>query len=235
MSHLLKEQYEVHAFDWPGYGGSQRLSAKEFEYSPLSYAKILSDYIKTTGVKREKLLVYATDIGALPALLLAQEEPDLIRNIIVGDFAPLDRPAFMNEILQKMKDKKTAEGTRIYMNKIRDNILKLVEPIKLSKRFSSELNLYWKKQEMTNVDAFYHYYINFTRDQNLFEAKYKEIRTRVKVLWGEKDFLIKKGMGEELAKMLKSPFVTLTGVGHYPHLQAPEKVYTEIQDMFETN
>lgn len=68
---LLVKDYEVHAFDWPGYGGSSRPSSDEFSYSPRDYANVLKDYIQTAGLDSKKLFVYGTDIGALPVLLLA--------------------------------------------------------------------------------------------------------------------------------------------------------------------
>jgi hypothetical protein len=41
---------------------------------------------------------------------------------------------------------------------------------------------------MTSVDAFYHYYSNFTRDQDYFEANLAKLRTPVTVVWVVKTF-----------------------------------------------
>ncbi|MGY3390715.1 pimeloyl-ACP methyl ester carboxylesterase [Bradyrhizobium sp. USDA 3311] len=84
----LADDYDVHAFDWPGYGLSSRPAVDRFSYSPKDYAHILDQYIVKTGIDTSRLTIYATDIGALPALLLAVEKPDIARTIIVGDFAP---------------------------------------------------------------------------------------------------------------------------------------------------
>ena len=98
MSAALADDYEVHAFDWPGYGQSSRPAASEFAYAPRDYARVLKAYIAKAGIDRSKLTIYATDIGALPALLAALDDPDIARTIIVGDFAPFDRPQHMQEI-----------------------------------------------------------------------------------------------------------------------------------------
>jgi pimeloyl-ACP methyl ester carboxylesterase len=83
----LAGDYEVHAFDWPGFGLSSRPSVSRFSYAPRDFARVLNDYIRKAGIDTSKLIIYATDIGALPALLLAQEKPGIATSIIVGDFA----------------------------------------------------------------------------------------------------------------------------------------------------
>lgn len=100
IAESLSSDYEVHAFDWPGYGQSSRPGVDRFSYSPSDYAHVLEDYIRTSGIDRSKLVIYATDIGALPALLAALDEPHIAREIIVGDFAPFNRPQYMYKSLQ---------------------------------------------------------------------------------------------------------------------------------------
>jgi pimeloyl-ACP methyl ester carboxylesterase len=93
LSLMLASDYEVHAFDWPGYGLSSRPPVERFSYAPQDYARVLKEYIRTSGIDTSMLVIYATDIGALPALLLALDEPHVAKKkMIVGDFAPFDRP-----------------------------------------------------------------------------------------------------------------------------------------------
>ena len=101
ISIALADDYEVHAFDWPGYGLSSRPTVDNFSYAPRDYAHVLKQYIGKSGIDRSKLTIYATDIGALPALLLALEQPDTARTIIVGDFAPFNRPRYLYERASK--------------------------------------------------------------------------------------------------------------------------------------
>src|SRR5688572_1463214 len=98
----LGNDHEVHAFDWPGYGLSSRPTVDKFAYAPKDYARVLNAYIRKAGIDTSKLTIYATDIGALPALLLALDNPDIARTIIVGDFAPFDRSQYMYESLQAL-------------------------------------------------------------------------------------------------------------------------------------
>src|SRR5918995_3865806 len=79
ISVILARDYEVHAFDWPGYGLSSRPSADRFSYAPRDYAQVLKDYVAKSGIDTSKLVIYATDIGALPALILALDEPNLAK------------------------------------------------------------------------------------------------------------------------------------------------------------
>jgi pimeloyl-ACP methyl ester carboxylesterase len=85
IAKALASEYEVHAFDWPGYGLSSRPAVDRFSYAPRDYARILDRYLGRAGIDASKLTIYATDIGALPTLLLAVERPDMARTIIVGD------------------------------------------------------------------------------------------------------------------------------------------------------
>ncbi len=236
----LSESYEVHAFDWPGYGLSSRPPAEEFGYAPRDYARVLKDYLARSGIDRSRLTIYATDIGALPALLLALEEPAIARRIIVGDFAPFDRPAYMYPSLQSLKSPETAGQIRAHMNKTRDEILANTfyrgvddgSRFEISKTLRKDLLLGWDAGGMSSADAFYHYYSHFTRDQNLFEANAAKLLTPVKVVWGEKDLYISKEMGNEFAQRVGAELILLPTIGHYPHLQDPALVADEIRASF---
>ena len=43
ISVILARDYEVHAFDWPGYGLSSRPPADQFSYAPKDYAHVLKE------------------------------------------------------------------------------------------------------------------------------------------------------------------------------------------------
>lgn len=237
----LARDYEVHAFDWPGYGLSSRPPVDRFSYAPKDYARVLKEYIRKSGIDTSKLLIYATDIGALPALLLALDEPNFAKTIIVGDFAPFNRPQYMYESLQSLKSKPSSDVTRAYMNKNRDEILENAfrrglskdEQFELSQEFKDDMFRGWSRNNITSADAFYHYYSHFTRDQDYLESNLSKLKTPVKVIWGEKDFYIKKEMGIEFAKKTNTELIILPGFGHYPHLQSPKQTIEEIRASFD--
>ena len=54
----------------------------------------------------------------------------------------------------------------------------------------------------------------------------------MKIVWGEKDIFIRKEMGVELAERLNADLTVLAGIGHYPHLQAPDRTVEEIRASF---
>ena len=240
VSPVLARDYEVHAFDWPGYGLSSRPPVESFSYAPRDYARVLKDYIGKAGIDTSRLVIYATDIGALPALLLALEEPQLARKIIVGDFAPFDRPEYMHENLQSLKSKPSSDLTRAAMNRNRDEILENAfrrglpkdEQFDLSQEFKDDMFRGWDQGGMSSADAFYHYYAHFTRDQDYFELNLARLRAPVKVVWGEKDFYIKKEMGIEFARKAHVELSVLSNLGHYPHLQSPKHTIEEVQASF---
>jgi len=240
ISLTLARNYEVHAFDWPGFGLSSRPHVDRFSYAPKDYAHVLNEYIRKSGIDTSRLLIYATDIGALPVLLLALEEPNIAKKIIVGDFAPFDRPQYMHGNLQSLKSKPSSDQIRASMNKSRDEILEnafrrgLVkdEQFDVSQEFKDDMFRGWSQNNTTSADAFYHYYSHFTRDQDYLEFNLKKLKTPIKVIWGEKDFYIKKEMGIEFAKKANLEFVLLANLGHYPHLQSPKQTIEEIYAAF---
>ncbi|HEX7943500.1 MAG TPA: alpha/beta hydrolase, partial [Phenylobacterium sp.] len=237
VAEALGGEFEVHAFDWPGFGLSSRPAVERFAYAPRDYARVLKAYIDKAGIDRSKLVIYATDIGALPALLLALDEPDIARVIIVGDFAPFDRPGHMYPSLQALKGPPSAEPTRAAMNRNRDEILANTftrglpkdVPVRVSEAFRADMDGAWGHGGMTSVDAFAHYYAGFSRDQAYFEANVGRLRTAVKVVWGAEDLYINKAMGAELAERAGVGLTVLPGVGHYPHLQVPQRTVEEIR------
>jgi len=238
---ILARDYEVHAFDWPGYGLSSRPPADRFSYAPKDYARVLEQYTTKSAIDPAKLVIYATDIGALPALIMALDEPNLAKRIIVGDFAPFDRPQYMHANLQSLKSKPSSDTTRAHMNKTRDEILENAfrrglskdEQFELSQESRDDLFRGWSQDNMTSADAFYHYYSHFTRDQNYLESNLNRLKTPVTVIWGEKDFYIDKEMGVEFANKAKTELIVLSGIGHYPHLQSPQRTIAEIRASFE--
>jgi pimeloyl-ACP methyl ester carboxylesterase len=236
----LAEDCQVHAFDWPGFGLSSRPPVDRFSYSPRDYARILKDYIDRAGIDRSTLTIYATDIGALPVLLLALNEPDIARSLILGDFAPFNRPAYMWENLQALKSKPASDQVRAFMNANREEILANTfwrglpkeAHYELSREFKDDMARGWSHGEMTSMDTFYHYYSHFTRDQEHFESNLVKLATPVTVVWGSEDLYIKKEMGIEFADRIRAGFKLLPGVGHFPHLQAPGLVIDEIRASF---
>ncbi|ASJ62151.1 alpha/beta fold hydrolase [Sinorhizobium meliloti] len=238
ISIALGADYEVHAFDWPGYGLSSRPAVEKFSYAPKDYADVLHSYIEKAGIDRSNLTIYATDIGALPALLLALREPDIAQRIIVGDFAPFNRPAYMYESLQSLKAEPAASKTRDYMNKTSNEILENAhrrglaphEQFEIPAEVKEDMKRSWSQGGLTTADAFYHYYAKFTRDQDFLEANLSRLKTPVKVIWGEKDIYINKEMGLEFSKRTDARISVLPGIGHYPHLQKPELTVREIRE-----
>lgn len=236
IAESLSSDYEVHAFDWPGYGQSSRPSADRFSYAPKDYAQVLEQYIRASSIDSSKLVIYATDIGALPVLLAALEQPHIARKIIVGDFAPFNRPQYMWENLAALKSKPSSDVVRAAMNQTRDEILANTffrdnpteERYMLPQEFRDDIAKGWDG-DITAADAFYHYYSHFTRDQDYFEANMTKLKVPVKVVWGEKDSYVMKEMGVEFAERNNLKLTILPGLGHYPHLQAPKQTADELR------
>jgi pimeloyl-ACP methyl ester carboxylesterase len=239
IANELARDFEVHAFDWPGFGRSSRPSADTFSYSPSGFADVLAAYVRLTGIDRSTMSIYATDIGSLPALLAAIRDPGIARRITVGDFAPFDRPQYMSENLQNLKSEPSASKARDYLNGASASVIANAhrpglppeDQFDLPAELLQDMTEGWSNGALTSADAFYHYYSHFSRDQDYLEAHLDELRTPVKVVWGEKDQYIDKAMGDELARRIKVDFEVLPGLGHYPHLQDPQGTIDDIRAM----
>ncbi len=241
VSSALSTDYEVHAIDWPGYGLSSRPSVNKFSYSPKEYARVLQAYIRKANITTSRLTIYATDIGALPALLAALEDPQIARTIIVGDFAPFNRPQYMHDRLQSLKSEPSATATlAAYKSRSGGDVLDTAvrgglpkeAQFEVSADFKDDVSRGWSHGGMTSADAFYHYYANFTRDEDYFEVNIGRLKTPVKVVWGEKDIYIKKEMGIELGQKINADIRLLPDIGHYAHLQSPKQAIEEIRASF---
>lgn len=237
VAQSLGNDYEVHAFDWPGYGQSSRPPVEQFSYAPSAYAQVLRDYIRTAGIDTAHLLIYGTDIGGLPALLLALDEPGIARRIVVGDFAPLNRPQYMHANLQALKQKPTSDAVHAAMSRNRDEILENCyrrgfdkgEQFDIAPALKADMARGWERGGISAADAFHHYYANFTRDQEYLESRLAALKTPLAVVWGERDFFISTAMGSEFAQRTHASLTLLPGMGHYPHLQSPQRTAEEIR------
>jgi pimeloyl-ACP methyl ester carboxylesterase len=146
----------------------------------------------------------------------------------------------MHETLQGLKSKPTADVIHATMNRNRDEILENAyrrgfskdEQFDISQEYKADMLQGWSHGDMTSADAFYHYYSHFTRDQDDLEQSLEKLKTRVKVVWGERDFYIKKEMGLEFASKARVEITILPGLGHYPHLQSPAHVVDEVRAAF---
>jgi pimeloyl-ACP methyl ester carboxylesterase len=240
IAKALADEYEIHAFDWPGYGLSSRPTLDRFSYAPKDYARILDRYFGKAGIDTSKLTIYATDIGALPTLLLAVERPDIARTIIVGDFAPFNRPQFMYASLQSLKEGPAMDQVRANLNSNRDEILQNTftrglpeeEHFEVAREFKDDMFRGWTLGAMTSADAFSHYYSHFTRDQDHFEIATCPAQDAREGCLGRERHLHQQGDGSRVRRTSARETDSSPGIGHFPHLQNPMLATDEVRDAF---
>jgi pimeloyl-ACP methyl ester carboxylesterase len=142
--------------------------------------------------------------------------------------------------LQSLKGGPAKDEVRASLNSNRDEILENTftrglskeEHFEIASEFKDDMSRGWTQEAMTTADAFAHYYAHFTRDQDRFEMQLARLKTPVKVVWGDKDLYINKGMGVEFAERVHAELILLPGMGHFPHLQNPTLTIDEVRATF---
>lgn len=130
------------------------------------------------------------------ALLLALEKPCIARTIIVGDFAPFNRPFYMYESPQNLKSGSSMGQARAQLNANRDEVLENAfrrglpkeAQFEVSREFKDDMSRGWNQGAMTTADAFAHYYSHFTRDQDHFDIVIHNYRWRLGLADGERKY-----------------------------------------------
>ena len=142
--------------------------------------------------------------------------------------------------LRNLKTPAAAEPTRVAMNATSAEILANVHrrdlppelQYDLPPELVADMAQHWAGDTMTSADAFFHYYGRFTRDQQFFEANLARLRTPVRVIWGERDLYIRKDMGMEFAGKAGLDIDVVPDIGHFPHLQDPQRTVREVRASF---
>lgn len=219
---LLAKQYRVLAIDWPGFGGSDPLTAHE-DYTSQNFAAVIIDFMDALSIDTSVLL--ASDIALLPALLVGLENPERVSKLVVMDGIPFPRLHYASWELNSFAKKGSLRGKAL---------------VKWFPRISAQI-AYWKGfykghtipaevrkeflsdgKNKTNQHAFLSYFQNFHLGQSYFEERAHLLNTPVLVVWGKHDRFINIKLAYEIVATL--PNATLEVIdkaGHYVHMNTP--------------
>lgn len=231
---LMAAKYRVLAFDWPGFGGSEPLSATQ-EYTSRRFAAVVVDFMDSLGIERANLV--ATDIALLPALLVGLESPDRVERLAVMDGIPFPRPQHSSWELKSFAKKGSIRGTALvrWFPQISSQIAYLkgfyrghAIPAEVRREFSAD------GSNTATQDAFLSYFQNFRSGQEYFEARAHELQSEVLVVWGKYDRFISSKLGEEIAhKLPNAGLEVIDRAGHYIHMDKPQALVDVVSKFLE--
>lgn len=224
---LLAEAYHVFAFDWPGFGGSDPLPFPK-DYTSFNFAKVVVDFMDSLDIPR--VILMATDIALLPALLVGLDHPTRVSKLVVMDGIPFLRPQFSSWELNSFAKKGSIRGKALvrWFPRIAAQIAWFKGfyrghsiPKEVRQEFLAD------GLRKTNQDAFLSYFHNFRIGQEYFEKRAHELQTPVLVVWGKYDRFINLKLAHEIvAKLPNAKLEIILKSGHYVHMDKPHELVT---------
>ncbi len=214
------KRFRVHAFDWPGLGGSD--APRGFDYSHEGYATLIEDVMDTLGIASAHLV--ATDIAVPPALFVALRKPGRVERLVVFDGPVFHRPRLNSWEVRALRVPLLGE---LLVHGIPRTMTWVAfqrgfhGPPRISKDQYEDYQAQARRQRTREVTL-----ALFRGDTRFFLALEREIhalQTPMLILWGEDDVFIRV----QMALLLKAacPHARLEVVpqcGHFLHEEAPE-------------
>lgn len=208
---ILKDKFTVWLVDLPGFGRSENPKSA---FSVLDYAETIKGFIERLNIENPNLLGHS--VGGRIGIKLASLYPNLLNKLVLEDSAGIrpkrDIPKFIFYILAKTF-KYLIPNIFNLKEKIRTSFYKTLESDYLT---AGELKDTFTK--VLNEDL--------TRDLS-------KIKTETLLIWGEKDPTLESSLenGEKMYRLIeKSKLVIIENVGHFPHLENPERFIYYVKD-----
>jgi len=223
---LIQAGYRVTVWDSLGAGRSEKPASGD--YSIQGHVKRLEEMLDALGI-REAVFV-GHSLGGSEALLLAERNPGRVRALCLIDPAAYRAGAM---------------GGRWFWTTplLAETVLGLV-PSRTITRFALKQNFHNQAAISNELESMY--LCEARRDGAIpaliaqerqlvpqnpqeWEQAHRTIRKRTLILWGKEDKLIPVAQGRRLANDIAgSSLVVFPGVGHSPHLEAPQLVLDRV-------
>jgi pimeloyl-ACP methyl ester carboxylesterase len=234
MVPTLAERYRLLTFDLLGFGDSDKPSGHD--WSAFEQADILEALWRHFGVNETR--VVAHDVGMTVALeLLARQEDGNLATRMTdytllngGVYTGFHRPRPIQVWLQRPV--------------IGALIARLLSEGRFGQAFAEifgpghqptaeELHQHWESVARRNGSKNYHRLIKYIPERRAnaarWEAAVEQSKTPIRFVWGMADPISGAHMAEVIKERQPSAdIVELADVGHYPHLEAPDRVTAAI-------
>ena len=211
ISENLKKDFTLWLIDLPGFGRSEN---PKLPFSVSDYAEIIKGFIEKLNTGKPALLGHS--VGGRIGIKLASTYPNLLSKLILEDSAGIrpkrDIPKFLFYIIAK---------TFKYLI---PNIFNLKEKIRIS---------FYKSLESDYLTAgdLKETFTKVLNEDLAFDLP--KIKTETLLIWGEKDPTLEASLenGKKMYKLIEnSKLVVIENVGHFPHLEKPERFTYYVKD-----
>ncbi len=206
---LLKDEFTLYLIDLPGFGRSE-LPKKPF--TVLDYAKVVNEFIDSE--KLAKVNLFGHSLGGRVSIKLAAHYPDKLSRLILEASAGI-RPA------QDPPKKILYLFAKIFHYTV-PNLFNLKEVLR-QKFYSSLESDYLTAGAMTETLT------NLLNEDLIPDLK--KITTETLLIWGEDDQAVPVKYAKQMYGLIKNSRLEIfDNVGHFPHLEKPERVVNYVAD-----
>ncbi len=214
---VLSSKYKVVAPDQRGHGKSAAPSREE-EYSMQIFADDVLALLRMLNIR--KCCLVGHSLGGFIALEFALEHPDMLTALVLVDTSSgeFERDPNYAELRQKLDELARSQGMEAAFEYDAANNPQRIERFQKHPELREVTR---QKMLMTSVDS----YIYISKAMGKWQpvtSRLSEIKLPTLIYWGDEDApflratqILKEGIAD-------SELVTVKGVGHSPHEEAPD-------------
>ncbi len=220
---VLSPKYRVVALDCRGHGKSAAPSREE-EYSVQIFANDVLGLLKMLNI--DKCCLEGHSLGGLVALRFALEHPDMVAALVLVDTSsePITRDPNYARLRQKLDELARSQGTEAAFEYDAANNPPRIERFQ---RHPEIREISRQKARMTPVDG-YIYVARAYEKWKPVKSRLCEIKVPALIYWGEEDTAFARSVQILKEGIAGSRLVTVKGVGHSPHEEAPDTFNKEL-------
>lgn len=213
----LSSQYQVIAVDHRGHGKSAAPSREE-DYSVKILANDIFGLMGMLDIK--KCCLGGHSLGGFAALQFAVEHQDMLDGLILVDTSSgqFNRDPNYDQLRQKLDQLARTQGMEAAFEYDAAN-----NPMRIERfqKYPEQKKISRRKMLQTSVDGYIYLSRAISKWESLTE-RLSEIKVPTLIFWGDEDLPFEEPsriMKEEIGN---SELVTISGVGHNPHEEAPD-------------
>ncbi len=205
----LKEDFTVWMIDLPGFGRSE---VPKSGFSNRDYAEVVRQWIEALDLKQPDLLGHS--FGGRVAIKLAASHPEILGRLILEDSAGI-KPGqdFLKPLIYVLAKvaKQLLPNWFNFRDRIRRSFYQSLE--------ADYIDAGAMKDTLTNL-----------LEEDL-SGDLDKVKSDVLLIWGENDRAVPLKYGRQMYRQIeKSKLEVIDGVGHFPHLENPDRFTYYVKD-----